>query len=232
MKYKHSILISVILSINLLILFPFSRAATEKTIYATKDSYVSSYDHEANYGDQNSLCCGTWGTFSTYEYEVYIFFDLSLIKTGWRKVDLYLDFFLVLQIIHFDILRITGSWSEFSITWNNKPAHGMQLLSFLIDDDGLYYIDVSPHVSGTEFSICICTSYDQYAWISSREVYYAWMSSREDSWENNGPKLVIEYETTYVDLIIGLIGSIIAITVIGIAVFVLITQQKKKKHMQ
>ncbi len=232
MKNINQLLVSIIFLISFSIFLPYSHAATKKTVYATHDSYLSSYDRENNYGEQTSLYCGTWGTYDIYEYEVYMYFDLRSIKLGWNKVNLYLDFFLVSQIIHFDILRITGRWSEFLITWNNKPAHGMQLLSFLIADNGLYYIDVSSHVSGTVFSICICTSYDQYAWISSREVYYASISSREVSWENSRPKLVFEYETNYVDLILGLIGTIIAIAVIGVAVYVLFTQQKKKKRMQ
>ncbi len=170
MKNKNLFFVSIVLLISFSIFLSYGHAATKKTVYATQDSYVSSFDREANYGGQTFLYCGIW---SFYEYEVYMYFDFGSIKSGWNKVDLYLDFFLVSQIIHLDILRITGSWSEFSITWNNKPSHGMQLLSFLIDDNGLYYIDVSSHVSGTVFSICICTSYDQYAWISSREVYYA-----------------------------------------------------------
>lgn len=159
-----------------------------------------------------------------------MYFDLSLVKQAWNKVNLYIVFFSVPQIIHFDILRISGSWSEFSITWDNKPSHGIQLLSFKINDNGLCCIDVTPYVSGTEFSICICNTYDQYDWISSKEVYYAWVSSREDSLEFNKPKLVFEYETTGIDFVPIFIFSIILIAVIGIAVYVLNNQKKKIKH--
>jgi len=229
MKNKNIFFLFIILLIVFSIFLPYGYTSTKKTVYASRDSYISSYDREANYGRQTTLYCGTWGTYKIYEYETYMYFDLSLTEPGWNKVNLYLMFFSVPQLIKFDILRISSSWSEFTIKWDNKPKHDIQLLTFKIDDNGLCCIDVSSYVSRTAFSICICTTYDQYAWISSREVYYAWLSSREDSLDYNKPRLVVEYGTTHYNLGIGFIGFIVVITIIAIAVYVLINQQKKEK---
>lgn len=228
MKYKNIILILIMLWFQLSSLLIFSTAASQETIYATKDSYVSSNDPDANYGGQSDLYCGIWVPYSIYEYEVYMYFDFSSIAQGWEEVLLYLDFSLVSQTMYFDLVRITQNWNEYSITWNNKPSHGTTLVSsFGVPDDGLYYGDVSNVVSGTSFSICICSSYDQDD--------YVWISSREDYWENNRPRLVFDYPAPQVDLGIlwGAIGGILGVLgAAAVIIVIMIYLSKKKKQLK
>ncbi|MFX1313737.1 MAG: DNRLRE domain-containing protein, partial [Promethearchaeota archaeon] len=200
------------------IFIPYVHATTKKTIYATKDSYVSSYDREINYGGQNFLYLGIW---NIYEYEVYLYFDLDLIKLGWNNVYLYLDFSLVSDTMEFEVFKIVDNWDEFSINWNNKPSvfKGLLLFSFQVSDNGLYNIKFKPEISENSFSMCIRASDGDN---------YASLSSREGSNENYRPRLEFEYASTS-SYYLSIIFFVVIIVLIGCSLMILIYIRNYKK---
>jgi ribosomal protein L40E len=176
--------------------------ANNTILYPTKDSYVNSYEPDKNFGSQPNLECGTFYIPMTgkQQTEAYICFDLSEITTENKKIELYLDFSLVSEMVDFDIITIDHEWEESLITWYNKPLPGEKLLSFSVANDSEIHFDVSSIVSKDFFSICIDSPYFQNELVN--------ITSREYDWENFRPRLIISSMSGEINLL-SVIGALI-----------------------
>ena len=93
------------------------------TLIATEDSYVSIYQPSSNYGSGDQIRTEYWDGINEIGY---IKFDLSQYSSSdilSAKLRLYIEYDPVgtaYRILEFR--RVTGSWSEGGITWNNKPS--------------------------------------------------------------------------------------------------------------
>ena len=188
-RKKNTYLILIVLFLfSLLSFYPVSGAETE-TVYSTKDAHVYSKNPNNNYGDWSEMYCGNWNDGDyTYQDEIFLYFDLSSINQGWEKVELYLTIISVPNDLDFKICESDGSWSESSITWNNRPSHGSHLRTITITKDAIWKLEVTSHVSSSEFSICIYAEYNQWGTVLIRSKEYSAISNR--------PKLVFSYSAT------------------------------------
>ncbi|MBY8991907.1 MAG: zinc ribbon domain-containing protein [Candidatus Lokiarchaeota archaeon] len=203
-KFSKGIIFFTILILSLSAL-SFTAQASNTVLFPTKDSYVNSYEPHKNFGSQMNMECGTFYVPMTglQQIEAYIYFDLSGISTGRSKIELYLDFYLVSEAVEFKILNIVDDWEESSITWFNKPLQGEILLYFSVVNDSEILIDVSSHVSGDIFSICIDSPYFQDELVN--------ITSKEYDWDNYRPCLIFSSNNGQVTLLPVIVGIVVTI---------------------
>ncbi|WP_160897642.1 CBM96 family carbohydrate-binding protein [Microbacterium sp. TL13] len=109
---------------------------TSLRIYVSEDAYTDSVNSSTNYGSSWSLRVkGALAT--TAERVSYLKFDLSALA-GKSVTSAVLSTSSVIQeagtdpaVMRVDVHRATGSWSEGSVTWANRPVVGDLLGSFL-----------------------------------------------------------------------------------------------------
>jgi len=93
-----------------------------QTIYTTKDSYIREEDPGQNYGtgDRLRIRQDVWG--DTHVYRAVIGFNITTapISALISSVNLYLhgDYYSMVGVSTY-FRRITGSWTENGVTWNN-----------------------------------------------------------------------------------------------------------------
>ncbi len=186
---KNIIIVFLLFSTcTLFIVSPVSSTDTE-TVYSSKDAHVYSKYPNNNYGDNTEMYCGNWNDGSnTYQDEAFLFFDLSSTTQGWDEVKLYLTITSIPKSLTFKMCESSAGWSESSIIWNNRPSHDSHLMTFSIDNDATWIIDVTSCVSGSQFSICIYAEYSQWGTILIR--------SREHSTTSSRPRLVFSYSAS------------------------------------
>ena len=203
-KFSKGIIFFTVLILSLSVL-SFLVNASNTVLYPTKDSYVNSYEPYKNFGSRRNMECGTFYVPMTglQQTEVYIYFDLSGITTDRSKIELYLDFFLVSEAVEFEILNIVEDWEESSITWFNKPLQSEKLLSFFVVNDSEVLIDVSSHVSGDIFSICIDSPYFQDELVN--------ITSKEYDWDIFKPRLIFSSNVGQVNLLPVIVGIVVTI---------------------
>ncbi|TFH47227.1 MAG: DNRLRE domain-containing protein, partial [ANME-2 cluster archaeon] len=93
------------------------------TLIATEDAYVSLYNPSINYGSHEQIRTEYWDAINEIGY---IKFDLSQYSSSdilSAKLRLYINYNPVGTAYRtLEFRRVTGSWSEGGITWNNKPS--------------------------------------------------------------------------------------------------------------
>jgi len=152
----------------------------------TKDASVKSFYPIANenYGKSDYLGC----SYCTYLFridgqrvyvsgslETYMFFSLLNKPTNYDKVELYLDVCEAENTINVTICEVAGSWGEMSITWNNKPAHGGIITTFIVSGEKWHTIDFTDYIKGDELSICLYgTNSSQKGRIGIHSKDYQW----------------------------------------------------------
>lgn len=106
--------------------------ATEVVLSSTMDVYVDSANPSLNFGGGSDLYLGKGTYWGLGYFRAYFQFDLS--SLAGLTVDA-----ASLRIYQYsagpaagglpcDAHRVTGTWNESSITWNNKPTHDAQIL--------------------------------------------------------------------------------------------------------
>ncbi len=108
-------------------------------IYPSDDAWVTSYDPNQNHGSEDTLNIGP-----DYNMDSYLKFSLSILPPGITISDAKLLLYCysidggttVDGIVH----RVDNdSWSEGTITWNNRPAHGAWLDSVSVNVEEQWY---------------------------------------------------------------------------------------------
>jgi len=97
---------------------------TTVTLYAVADSYVDDGMANTNYGGSASLYVSFYGEFLNRQFTL-VKFDLSSIPAG-SAIDsatfrAYLNAASGLSSVDLTMCRLSGSWSEYGVTWNNRP---------------------------------------------------------------------------------------------------------------
>ena len=126
MFFRYRVFIVLVLSV-LFIAYATAEAAEyviQPDGIAGKDSWVSSSSPTTPHGDQYSVYFG--GDSNGGENRFYIQFDLSTVASS-STVDLArleLYYFAQHGDIDYDysVFRVTGAWSEASLTWNTQPT--------------------------------------------------------------------------------------------------------------
>jgi len=124
------------------------------TVYVYKDAGISHKYPSTNYGSQSYIFAGYYGS-PTYLRRALIYFPLPSIPVEdliYAQLKLYLykakTFFETgYTSKKFKIYRVSSSWSESSVTWNNKPGVGEYYASFTVysshADKHLYIITIT-----------------------------------------------------------------------------------------
>ena len=135
------------------LLFPGAFASSTK-IYPSADSFVRDRTAGTNYGDSSNLRAGYNINFGTDRG--YLKFDLSSVPDR-NSIIFSIDpvFHQGAPVINLYLVP-TNSWSESSITWNNKPSYTTLLASQAITSNDRINFTISPSaISGNTFSIVI-----------------------------------------------------------------------------
>lgn len=217
-----SITASFYFIILLISIFANSVQASNTILYPNKDSYVNSYEPNKNFGDRINIECGTFYvpmTGTTFFCEAYICFDLSEIDTGWKKVEICLKFNFLSDFMDFDLYEISENWEESSITWSNKPSVGKDLLSFRVEYDSEIIIDITSHLSNSEFSICILPFRYYYQVVN--------FSSKEHILEDHRPQLRFYYYSANYTPFQIFMNVVIACSTIGLITWATLYQKVK-----
>lgn len=164
------------------------------TLTAAADTYVNSLNPNANYGDWANIYAGYENGTSTKVRSLFQF-DLSSIPAG-SIINSATFKFNVMSVTgagNVSFGYLTGSWSEYVVTWNNQPG-----LSFLnayafasagsksIGSDSYTKDIVQRWVNGTTTNNGIIL----YEAVSGQEIY---VSTRNNGTSSNWPTLTIDY---------------------------------------
>ncbi|MFX1346982.1 MAG: DNRLRE domain-containing protein [Promethearchaeota archaeon] len=90
----------------------------ERTIHTNKDTYISEYYPDENYGSDNYLRVGKYGPGKVYTY---YHFNISSHSNKWREAWIYVKFDYGTNKIDIGVNLTHNNWDEMTITWNNKP---------------------------------------------------------------------------------------------------------------
>jgi len=121
---------------------------------------------------------------------VYIHFYLFSVSEGWDNVSLCFHVGDIPKPFDLDMGIVNEYWSEYTITWNNRPSNiTWEVKSFDFTTDGIYDFDVTDLISSTdlEFSIIL---YDQH----TEDEVNVLICAREYNLEYFRPQLLFYYE--------------------------------------
>jgi hypothetical protein len=221
MKWSPFILVALVCA-SLAFSFAAVRvtAATSK-IYADKDSYVESSSPAANYGGQSNLFCGHY-YYSIYD--AYIHFNLSSKPAGFTSAKFVFNCASVSVTQNYSVWQVNGAWSEYTITYYNRPTTATYLGYWRVTQDGKYSVDVTTLATSRSEVTFLINASDNVA------DDYIYISSRESSWEDE-PYI----EWTHPSLgpspfvIILIIAGVAIAVIIPIAVFISNKNRKTKQ---
>ncbi len=121
---------------------------------AEKDTYVKQHNPDENYGGGSYFLLGLdiWDD----TIESYFYFDFSDKPSDWEKAEIGLNLYSIDSTMTVNVYLIETAWEELTLTWNNKPAKGELIDSFLASEEEEYYIDVTDYIEGNnDISICL-----------------------------------------------------------------------------
>ena len=90
----------------------------ERTIHLNKDTYISEYYPDVNYGSDNYLRVGKYGPGNVHTY---YHFNISSHSYKWKEAWIYVKFDYGTNLIDIGVNLTHNNWDEMTITWNNKP---------------------------------------------------------------------------------------------------------------
>jgi hypothetical protein len=184
---------------------------TRVSLFPVADAFVNSEQPDNNFGGEDHLSADiTTGTSKYYNY-TYIMFDLSLLPADAvvESADLNLLVWNFAYRVYSPGPKIyvhycsDNSWTEFGITWNNKPAFDIAATSYV--DPPVWRVyniwdvteDALSAVSSGKLTEVLMwpdqTQSDAYAWIDFRsreEFYYEPLSQILRGFK---PKLIVDY---------------------------------------
>lgn len=190
--------------------------ASSKVLYPIDDSFVDSGETDRNRGTYRFLNSGKWAG-ENREMQAYISFNISSVSSEWSKATLSLTYWLTLKTFDVDIVRITTSWNEETITWNNKPAHDSTLLTMTVHEsmETTKLLDLSSDLewdfiyNKEVFSVCIHMPVNQGGIVGAiSKEYVEYPSSK---W----PRLIFSFPSptiSFIPLWVLLLSIILSIT--------------------
>lgn len=189
-----------------------------------RDSYVNSYYPTSNFGGKDYLIIGNYIVGWS---EVYLHFDLSDRPSNWEFVIIAIGMYYISETTTIYFCLTSDTWDEYTITWNNKPAHNIIIESEIVAEPDWYYVDISDLVIGrTEISICI-KAFDE-----SQTGYIQANSKEYDNPEDYAPTLSWVYEGINLTVLVITIVSIIAvISTVIVVTIILIKRRNKRKTL-
>lgn len=177
--------------------YPIYIDPTIVTEYPMDDSFVRSWDPDHAYGTIYELCV------DAYTDDIcrpFIKFDLSGIPSGSTISSALFSYYYRRKYTNDPVGRtnnlhkITGSWDEDTLTWNNKPGYNPTVFSSYVIPGSFGWIetDITQYVQDkidgeTDYGFMVKDQYENYSGCN----LCACMRSREN--ESYSPKLVIEY---------------------------------------
>ena len=150
------------------------KTSVSKTLSTTADAdtYVDTVSPTSNFGGQTDLVAGLS---SSNLYAAFIHFNFSTEPQNVTKARIKFYVWSVGSTVNLSATIITTPWSEYSMTWMNKPSGKTHIAYIIIPSSGFYYIDITNYLAGrNNISICLnCSNYlnTDTAWIDSREWY-------------------------------------------------------------
>ena len=220
MRYKYHLALALLFGLWLIIFIVPVKASTDE-IDPIMDAEVSEYTPNDNSGSSNYLEIGA--DIFGYQQETYLKFSLPEYSTELIRVyiDTYWYSFMCETPLSVSACQVSNSWSEYTITWNNRPSHGADIATetTLVDGDHFaFIIPLDMLTEGADFSVCIYenTPYKPDGLQgNSREAGY------------RVPKMVIEYEVPPLEIMLYVIIGIIVVSTVGLIIFAVVQQKRR-----
>jgi len=96
----------------------------DETLYSTDmDALVSEGDPDTNYGNLGTINAGNWGANAVRSFIKFDFTNLPLDNLISATLRLYCSAENNSSGNYFDVHRVTATWTEAGITWNNQSAY-------------------------------------------------------------------------------------------------------------
>jgi murein DD-endopeptidase MepM/ murein hydrolase activator NlpD len=182
------------LCLLLLLTVPKGASALTATVYPSDDAAVSESNGNSNFGSSQSAIVGRVAS-SSDDWLTFMRFDLSSIPSNANvsSATLHLYGELVGNGLTIRAYPVTGSWSESSINWNNKPSIATSAYeSTSFSSDGSKSMSftsfVSTWVSGTSSNYGIMLLSE-----SSSTNNYVGLGTSENNTSSRRPRLVVDY---------------------------------------
>ncbi len=127
---------------------------------ASDDARVDEGQASLNFGEDDYLSISGYyvkegGEIFASDY-AYIKFPLGERPSQWDKAEISLYFITIDDPTTINIHLVNNnSWSEDTITWDNRPLEGELITSFSISEETKYTFDVSNYIQDPSLSICI-----------------------------------------------------------------------------
>ncbi|MFX1490013.1 MAG: DNRLRE domain-containing protein [Promethearchaeota archaeon] len=219
MKFKKTILILSIIILGFSC-FLIPTRADIKTISSIKAASVTALNPDTNYGNDVDLAVG--GTLSTW-CKTYIEFDIRNLPSNIQKVKLILNIYDLDAAMDLDIYIASDSWSESTVTWNNRPSRLETIGTAGITSTGVWSLTLT----GVDLTL-----YGNYITFELDSIDTDFMFIRSDD-TSSPPKIdIYPVESTTGGLPLGaIIGIIVGIcAAAGIGSFLIIRSRKKKRE--
>lgn len=219
MKLKNTTTIFLFLMITFMIFPNFVKGQITQTIYPIKDAFAGTLYPDDNTGPD------PWLWVSSAEYaefgrcQAYIEFELPSDYNSYSVINLHFHIVLGDHDSRFKILiyRVIQEWDELTLTWNNRPSLWDYILSWELESDRTYDINVKDDIVTPIFSICILAEEFQFnlGQIPSKDNDYF-----------TGDRCLAIILTNMVTIII---SSIVGLMAVSGAIVAIIFYKKKKK---
>lgn len=221
MRNKKHILLGLIVCFLILGFAIPVKATLNKKVEPIADSKVSAFNPDSNYGSSNYINIGA--DILGYQSESYLKFLIPTVETKITRVYIssYWYSFMCTTPLSASACVVSTSWGEYTITWNNKPAHGTHLDIDSILYDGEYFIiDISLSLitEGMTLSICI---YENAPYKPDG------LQSNTRERGDKVPVLVVKYETPPILIIGPIIVGVIVVGIVGVIVYSQVNKKKK-----
>ena len=90
----------------------------DRTIEVDKDTYVSEYNPNVNYGSEDYLRAGEYGPGKVHAY---YHFNITSHSYEWDEAWIYVKFDYGTNLTDIGVNLTSNNWDELTITWNNRP---------------------------------------------------------------------------------------------------------------
>ena len=219
MKLKNTTTILLFLMITFMIFPNFVKGQITKTIYPTKDAFAGTLYPDDNTGPD------PWLWVSSAEYaqfgrcQAYIEFELPSDYNSYSAINLHFHIVLSDHDSRFKILiyRVIHEWDELTLTWNNRPSLWDYILSWELESDRTYDINVKDDIVTPIFSISILAEEFQFN--------LGQIPSKDNDYFTGDDRLSL----ILTNMVAIIISSIVGIAAVSGAVVAALFYKKKKR---
>ena len=185
-------------------------AEEEKRTAANADTSAHKDQPSSNFGHLSPIFIVTSGSDS--ESNGYFHFGLGGKPDNLIKAEIDIRVNTVTNPMDITVYLVNESWGEYTLTWDNKPATGEVITTFMINSVGHMHFDVSDHVAGGSLSICIKANsniQNGFIAVDSRETssYVPLIIWTYETNVNNGEPTIAGYQL--LSLLLGVLGMLL-----------------------